>query len=129
MFPTSPRTASSTRCPSWSTHQHQANESKAFYVKVKTTPDTAAGLYKAEINLKDVDGNVIKTAEFRVYVWDFVLDEKPACDTAFGLGYYGINMTDGTPEYTDADKLAEKCAKYYDFLLENRISAYHMPTL
>ena len=104
-----------------------ANESKAFYVKVKTTPDTAAGLYKAEINLKDASGNVIKTAEFRVYVWDFVLDEKPACDTAFGLGYYGINMTDGTPEYTDADKLAEKCAKYYDFLLENRISAYHMP--
>ena len=104
-----------------------ANESKAFYVKVKTTPDTAAGLYKAEINLKDASGNTVKTAEFRVYVWDFTLNEETACDTAFGLSSYNINMTDGTPEYTDPEVITQKYKTYYDFLLENRVSAYGMP--
>lgn len=104
-----------------------ANESKGFVVKIKTKADTEAGLYKSTVNLKDADGNVVKTAEFRVYVWNFTLDETPATATAFGLGSYDINMSDGEPEYIDPDGIIAKYKKYYDYLLENGMSAYAMP--
>ena len=105
----------------------KANQSKSFAVKVKTTPDTATGLYKAAINLTDADGNVIKTAEFRVYVWGFVLEEETACATAFGLSTGAVNMTDGTPEYYDSEVITQKYKTYYDYMLDNRVNAYRMP--
>ena len=87
------------------------NEYKTFAVKIKTPIDAEAGLYKSTLNLKDAEGNTVKTAEFRVYVWDFALSEETACDTAFGLG--GLGQSDY--EYK------------YNFLLENRVSAYAIP--
>ena len=89
-----------------------AGLSRSFLIKVKTPIDAEAGLYKTDVELLDSEGKVIKTAEVRVYVWDFVLDDETACDTAFGLG----GML-GTDEYVQK----------YDYLLENRISAYAIP--
>ena len=85
-----------------------AGLSRSFLIKVKTPIDAEAGLYKTDVELLDSEGKVIKTAEVRVYVWDFVLDEKTACETAFGMG---------RPDYKT----------YYDYMLENRIAAYHLP--
>ena len=85
-----------------------AGLSRSFLIKVKTPIDAEAGLYKTDVELLDSEGKVIKTAEVRVYVWDFVLDDETACDTAFCMN---------RPDYKT----------YYDYMLENRISAYYLP--
>ena len=99
------------------------NESQGFIVKVKTTPTTPAGNYRASLTVKDADGNEIKKAIIKLVVWNFTLPEKSTIDTAFGLGKYGIYSMSNADGNDDGALYKE----YYDFLLENRICAYDLP--
>ena len=100
----------------------KANKSQAFLVKIKTAADTPAGDYAATLNVKNSAGEIIKTAEIALHVWDFALSEKTSVKTLFGLGRYGIYAAHGA-----GDDGGALYAKYYDFLLENRICAYDLP--
>jgi len=110
-----------------------ANQSKLVYFRVHTWADTEAGFYKATFNLKDSAGNVVKTGTFRVYVWDFVLSEETASASAFHFDS-GSAVTDAA-----SSKLISKISQvtqdevdyvkelWYEFLLDNRLTAYHLP--
>ena len=100
----------------------KANQSKGFLIKAKTTADTAEGEYTAQVIVKE-GGNVVKQADVKVNVWNFTLSDETACATAFGLGRYDIYVDH--MQYESDDSVLYKA--YYDYLLENRISAYYLP--
>ena len=105
----------------------KGGNSQGFVVKVWADKDEPAGLYSATLTVTDADsGKVIKTANVYTYVYGFSLSDETALRTAVGLGDLGIynsynkkGMND--MEYWDLYKV------YYDFLLENRLCAYHLP--
>ncbi len=103
----------------------EPGQSQGYVIKASTHEDTEAGLYEATVSLKDGSSEV-KRAKVYLNVWDFTLDDKDACDTAFGLGKGGVigshGMVNATTE--EQDQLFEN---YYDFLLENRINGYILP--
>jgi hypothetical protein len=103
-----------------------ANESKSFLVKIKTGANSAPGWYAAPVRVLDAQGNEVKRATLRVYVWDFALDETPACKTLFGMDSGGlawnVQIYDGaiwTPKYAN---------DWYGYVLENKISSYGLPS-
>lgn len=100
----------------------KANRSQGFFVKVKTDTNTPAGDYKATVDVKNEAGEIIKTAEIKLHVRDFALSDKTPVKTLFGLGKYGVYAANGNPDDDGA-----LYAKYYDFLLENRICSYELP--
>ena len=105
----------------------KGGNSQGFVVKVWAETNQPAGLYSATLTVTDADsGKVIKTANVYTYVYGFSLSDETALRTAVGLGDLGIynsynkkGMND--MEYWDLYKV------YYDFLLENRLCAYHLP--
>ncbi len=113
--------------------QKQINQ--PFYIEVRSTKDTPAGVYTATITLNDLEKETVAfettvTAE----VWDFALPEEPACETSmgiFGSQFYALNgITASTGHQssqtgnTEADLLYKQ---YYDFLLDHKVSAYSLP--
>ena len=93
--------------------QLNAGKSQAFLIRAKSAEDTPAGWYSAQLNIKNADGQIIKTATVYCHVWDFVISDETRMQTAFFMGDsfpYGGN-------YKEA----------YDYLLENRLNAMDMP--
>ena len=99
-----------------------AGESQGFVIKAKSSADAPAGLYRAKISVKSGD-RVVKRADVFARVWDFALSDETACATAFGLSSYNIYLYHR--QYDPDDKVLYRA--YYDFLLENRVSAYYLP--
>ncbi len=97
---------------------------QGFHLNVTTDENTPAGMYKATLTVKDADGNAVKQANVYTYVWDFTLPVTPYSASAFSIGWYDIHAF--TPGISDGDD-AQTYAKYYDFLLDNNVSAYTMP--
>ena len=102
-----------------------ANCSKSFLVKIKTAADTAAGWYSAPVRVLDSEGNESKKAILRVYVWDFALDETPACRTLFGMDSgsmaWNTGVYDGevwTPAYAN---------DWYEYTVQNKITPWGLP--
>ena len=98
-------------------------ESQGFVIKAKSTADTPAGLYRAKIYVRDGEGKTVKRADVYARVWDFALSDETACKTAFGLSSYNIYLYHRLYDGDDG----ELYCKYYDFMLENRLSAYYLP--
>ena len=100
-----------------------------LYIGVKTTADTVPGDYTAKLTLLCNDSTEDKyerlDVEVAAHVWDFTLPEKPAMDTAMGLGKGDIarahHVDPGSDEATELYKA------YYEYLLEHKISAYNLP--
>ncbi len=88
-------------------------KSQAFYIRLKTTEDSKSGWYSAQLNIKNAMNQVVKTATVYAYVWDFVIEDKPALQTSFYMG----NKPDQYGSYEI----------YYNYLLENRINAMDVP--
>ena len=108
------------------------DQSMTFAVRIHTAADSEAGLYKSDVILRDADGNEIKRAVMRVFVWDFALDDKTACETAFGLGYGDILEWMGDHDLVKMNSfpgevLAAEYAQWYEYLVDNRISPYDLP--
>lgn len=95
----------------------QKGQARTVYIQVSTTPDTPAGEYRGVLTLYCGDEPVCG-GEVGVTVWNITYSEKTACTTAFG-NHYNENGYEFTPSY---DMKA-----YYDFMLVNRISLYHLP--
>ena len=101
------------------------NCSKSFIIKVKTKADTAAGWYSAPVSVLDPEGKEIKRSTLYVYVWDFTLDETPACKTIFGMDFGGmawnVSVFDGAvwgPAYAN---------DWFEYSLENKITPQGLP--
>ena len=99
-----------------------ANASQGFVIKAKSTADTPAGLYRAKISVKCGD-RVVKRADVYARVWDFTLSDETACKSAFGLSSYNIYLYHRLYDGDDGTLYRA----YYDFMLENRMSAYYLP--
>ena len=108
-----------------------AGQSYTFAIRITSTADSEAGFYKAPLFVKDSAGNVVKQGTLRVYVWDIVLDETPALDTAFCLDYgrllpYIDDDWDKVIHMT-YEEIRPTYELWYEYLLENHMSAYDMP--
>jgi len=82
-----------------------------FTISVRTTKDTPAGMYKATLNIKNSAGEIVKTADVYLNVWDFTLPDAPYSASLFAgasFGNYGRKA-------------------YYDMMLEHDISSYTLP--
>ncbi len=107
-----------------------AKESQSFIVKVKTDAGTKAGWYSAEVTVKNSDGDVIKRAMLRVYVWDFALDAKPACDSLYELKSFNIAgfFQSRSPEAYDGSEWGSIYRnEWYEYVLENKMCPQHLP--
>ena len=101
-----------------------AGKSQAFLIKLTSTLETAAGDYEATLTIKDADGKEVKCAAVHAHVWDFALSDETACATSINLDYSYLSSN----AYGTGGKDARDIYKnYYDYLLENRISAYYLP--
>lgn len=95
--------------------------SQGFLIKIKTTEETVAGDYSTTLTVSDGKGNVVASAPVYLHVWDFALSEETACATSIWLSYSCL-------ESLESELTARELYKiYYDYLLENRINAAHLP--
>ncbi|MBQ7827256.1 MAG: DUF4091 domain-containing protein [Clostridia bacterium] len=99
------------------------NYSQGFLLKIKPDKDAKPGLYMSKVTVRDNTGKIIKVAQVYANVWDLTLPDSSSCATAFGLTSYGVYTTH---QQYDGDD-GELMVNYYEYLLENRISAYYLP--
>ena len=97
---------------------------QGFHINVTTDENTPAGMYVAQLVIKDSEGNELKRANVYTYVWDFTLPVTPYSASAFSIGWYDIHAF--IPGISDGDD-SQTYAKYYEFLLDNNCTAYTMP--
>ena len=101
-----------------------AGKSQAFLIKLKTSENTPTGWYSADLTVHNSNGEEVKKATVFAYVWDFALSEETACATSINLDQsYLVRAHRGETELSDT----ELYKVYYDYMLENRISAYTLP--
>ncbi len=93
--------------------QLNGGKSQAFYIRLKSTEDTPAGWYSAQLNVTNADKQTVKTATVYAYVWDFVIEEETALKTSFFMD----NKADKYGSYKD----------YFDYFLENRLVVMDVP--
>lgn len=120
----------------------QENESHGVVFQVMTDADTASGWYSAPVTLTTADGTTVKEATLRFYVWNFVLDEKPATESAFGFDFgtaYKMAAKEESKKtgediyavMNDRDFMNENMPRineeYMQIFLDSRISPYHLP--
>ena len=101
----------------------EANKNQPFLIKIKSTKETPAGEYSASLTLKS-NGGVLLSAEVSAKVWDFALPDKPSCATYVEIRKGSIDKMHGTVPNTHSEELYQK---YYDFLLDHKISAHMLP--
>lgn len=113
--------------PSESTYAAKvgAGKSQGYLIKASTHEDTEAGLYEATVSIK-ADGAEVKRAKVYLNVWDFTLDDKDACDTAFGLSRYDVYVHNNKTNL-ETEEAEEYFRMWYDFLLENRLNGFTLP--
>ncbi len=95
------------------TFKLNAGKSQAFLIRATSAEDTPAGWYSAQLNVYDSNGNQVKTATVYLHVWDFVISDETALQTAFFMG----NNTSYGGSYQ----------AFYDYFLENRLNAMDVP--
>lgn len=96
---------------------------QGLFLKVKSDFDTAPGMYRARVDIKDASKNTIKRAYVYTCVWDFEIPEESSVKTAYGMGSYSIYSTHQIGE----DPEFELYTKYYEYFLENRITPWCLP--
>ena len=99
------------------------NNSQGFLLKIKPGKDAKPGLYMSKVTVRDENGKAIKVVQVYANVWDMALPDSSSCATAFGLNWYNIYASHNMPDGDDAVTYT----RYYEYLLENRVSAYHLP--
>ncbi len=100
-----------------------AGRSYMYIIKATSAIDSPAGEYTATVSIKDANGNEIKTATVKAWVWNFVLPEETSCKTQMDLSWHNIYVAHEC-WYGD-DGLLYK--NYYDLLLANRVCSYTLP--
>jgi hypothetical protein len=93
------------------------------WISVRVGKAAKPGLYSGKLTVAAAGNR--KAFPLRVRVWDFALPERPASDTAFGIDGHAI----ARQHHVEADTahIRQLYAKYYEALLDHRISAYQIP--
>jgi len=104
----------------------ETNANQPFYIQVYSSPETPAGQYKSTISILNSDTKKVEcTFNITAMVWNFTLPQTPSCETAMGLDKSYIAAKHGVAvDSAEAQALYEK---YYECLLEHKISAYNLP--
>ena len=100
-----------------------AGKNQAFLIKIKSKKDTPAGEYSATLTLK-ASGESLLSAKIYAKVWDFALPDEPSCTTFVELRKPIMQKFHNKKSDEELDCLYKK---YYDFLLDNKISAAMLP--
>lgn len=98
------------------------NETQPIWVTVKVPAQCPAGEYRGHLSVKAPGMSDIRIP-IRLRVWDFSLPVTPYCTTAFGLDVAAIARIHAA----DGNRLLSLRKKYYEFLLERKISTYSIP--
>lgn len=101
----------------------EANKNQPFLIKIKSTKETAAGEYSAALTLR-ANGEILLSAEIQAKVWNFSLPDKPSCATYVLINADSIAKAHNTVLDTELEILYKK---YYDLLLDNKISTQTLP--
>jgi hypothetical protein len=99
-------------------------ETQPVWVTVKVPEDCPPGDYEGSLAIS-ADGTKSGRVPVRVHVWDFELPVTPKCTTAFGIWMDWVARAHGTTG--DAAKNLDLHKKYYELLLDHKISAYQIP--
>ena len=101
----------------------QPDTTQPIWVTVKVPERCRAGDYSGSV--KVTVGNSTRKVPVKLHVWDFTLPKTPRCVTAFGISPEYIYRTHGVAG--DAAKQTDLHRKYYEMLLEHKISPYSIP--
>jgi hypothetical protein len=100
------------------------NLAQPVWISVKVPKDARPGDYAATVRV-EAGGRRLEYP-LRLHVWNFALPETPSCTTAFGLDKKNyLALQHGVA--ANSAKTDELYAKYYEALLDHRISAYTIP--
>ena len=102
----------------------EAGTRQGLYIEVCADTGAKPGLYRARLDVTNAAGEVIKTAYVYANVWDFALPKSTSTKTMVGLSAYAINSRRTAGDTSDYNELY---AKYYEYLLDNRINAWCLP--
>ncbi len=97
-----------------------ANENQPFWVRVKTTVNTAPGLYKGTIRL--TGHNYHKSIPFSVRVYRFSLPDRMTCASALGCNVERAFQYHGAASDQDKRKVLDL---YLQALADHHITPYH----
>lgn len=101
-----------------------ANRRQGLYIEVAADENTAAGLYRARLDVTNSLGQVVKTAYVYANVWDFALPVETMTKTMLGMSYYQVSTKHPKG---DTSTNAELYARYYEYMLDNRLNVWCMP--
>ncbi len=88
------------------------DSTQAFFIETRSNKDTEADVYKANLVLRNSDGEIVLNKLIGATVWDFTLPETHYTETAIGVWN---------------DKIGDNYKKYYDYVLDHGISPYNLP--
>jgi hypothetical protein len=101
----------------------QLNQAQPVWISVKVPKSATPGDYAAVVRIEA--GGRRTELPLRLHVWGFVLPEKPSSATAFGMNRNFIAQQHGVP--VDSPESRRLYARYYEMLLDHRVSAYEIP--
>lgn len=113
-----------------------STESTAFYIELRSSPNTPAGVYRASVTVTDTSSGNTELANIPITatVWNFTLPKTPSCKTMMGLMcgldspeiFYSLNGVDiNDPE--QQNEALEVYKEYYEFMLDRKVSPYMLP--
>ncbi len=95
-----------------------AKENQGLWLAVKPAKGKTAGVYKGKVTIQaDKESYEVEVA---IDVLDYELSDVSHMKTSFGLGIDGV-------AYGELDSTPEMAEKYYEYLLDYRLSANSMP--
>ena len=92
----------------------EADRLQHLVISVTSEKESPAGMYKAQLIIRDSEGKEIKKADVYAYVWDFTLPDTPSSVSLFGT------RKDGLPEGSTYDQ-------YVEHMLDQNLSSYRSP--
>ena len=101
----------------------EANKNQPFLIKIKSTKTTPEGEYSAALTLC-ANGELVFETKIQAKVWDFSLPDTPSCATYMLINEDSIAKAHGIVLESQIPPLF---GKYYDFLLDNKISTQTLP--
>jgi hypothetical protein len=101
----------------------QPSQAQPVWISVRVPKDAEPGEYNGMVKIEA--GNLKKQLHISLKVWNFSLPDTPASVTAFGNDPNTVAQWHGLkPDSPEALALSKK---YYEYLLDHRVSSYMIP--
>ncbi len=98
-----------------------AGENQPIWVDIHVPSSTPPGEYRGNLTITQ-QGKLAATLPVIVTVWDFQLPTVPALGSDFGLSRQRVAVIHGLDPERDAPTLNRLVRRYYDLLLDHRLS-------